>query len=83
MAKLIRVHNITQHAMGIIVNKQVKEQRPPPEVGEGKPSEKKIAKKRGTWIFSSSQLHPEKQVVRTKGKDWELLEPNHHDFMAY
>ncbi|EPY88720.1 ribosomal protein L21-like protein [Camelus ferus] len=88
-----RVYNVTQHAVGIIVNKQVKgkilAKRINVRVEHTKrvrenDYKKKEAKEKGTWVQLKRQPAPPREAhfVRTNGKEPELLEPIPYEFMA-
>ena len=87
--KTRRVYNVTQHAVGIIVNKQVK----------GKILAKRInvwiehikhSKSRDSFLKRVKENNQKRQpvppreahFVRTNGKEPELLEPIPYEFMA-
>uniref|UniRef100_A0A8C2QHJ5 Large ribosomal subunit protein eL21 n=1 Tax=Cricetulus griseus TaxID=10029 RepID=A0A8C2QHJ5_CRIGR len=92
-----RVYNVTQHAVGIIVIKQVKgkilAKRINVRIKHIKHSKsrdsflkqkKKEAKEKGTWVQLKRQPAPPREAhfVRTNGKEPELLEPIPYGFMA-
>ncbi|KAL4666951.1 hypothetical protein H8959_005640 [Pygathrix nigripes] len=98
-----RVYNVTQHAVGIIVNKQVKgkilakrinvriEHIKHCESRDGflkrvkeNDQKKKEAKEKGTCVQLNRQRAPpgEAHLVRTSGKEPELLEPIPYEFMV-
>ncbi|XP_006873458.1 PREDICTED: 60S ribosomal protein L21-like [Chrysochloris asiatica] len=76
------VYSVTQHAVGIVVNKQVKDSFLK-RVKEND-QKKKEAKEKGTWVQLKRQPAPpgEAHFVRTNGKEPELLEPISYEFMA-
>eukprot|EP00069_Balaena_mysticetus_P007743 bmy_19394T0 len=91
-----RVYNVTQHAVGIVVNKQVKGKILAKRINRSKTRDsflkcvkendqkKKEAKKKGTWVQLKRQRAPPTAAhfVRTNGKEPELLEPIPYEFMA-
>ncbi|VFV28314.1 60s ribosomal protein l21-like [Lynx pardinus] len=81
--KTRRVYNVTQHAVGIVVNKQVKGKILAKRINEND-QKKKEAKEKGTWVQLKRQPAPPREAhfVRTNGKEPELLEPIPYEFMA-
>uniref|UniRef100_A0A2K5MXI7 Large ribosomal subunit protein eL21 n=1 Tax=Cercocebus atys TaxID=9531 RepID=A0A2K5MXI7_CERAT len=91
-----RVYNVTQHAVGIDVNKQVKGKILAKRINvhiehvnflkcvKENDQEKKEAKEKGTWVQLKRQPAPPREAhfVRTNGKEPELLEPIPYEFMA-
>ncbi|XP_037355201.1 60S ribosomal protein L21-like [Talpa occidentalis] len=90
-----RVYNVTQHAVGIVVNKQVKgkilAKRINVRIEHSKSRDsflKRVKendqKKKGTWVQQKRQPAPPREAyfVRTNGKEPELLEPIPYEFMA-
>ncbi|CAD7671881.1 unnamed protein product [Nyctereutes procyonoides] len=86
-----RVYNVTQHAVGIVVNKQVKGKILAKRINisflkgvKENDQKKKEAKERGTWVQLKRQPAPPREAhfVRTNGKELELLEPIPYEFMA-
>uniref|UniRef100_A0A2K5YAK1 Large ribosomal subunit protein eL21 n=1 Tax=Mandrillus leucophaeus TaxID=9568 RepID=A0A2K5YAK1_MANLE len=87
-----RVYNVTQHAVGIVVNKQVKGKILAKRINvhgflkrvKENDQKKKEAKKKGTWVQLKRQPAPPREAhfVRTNGKEPELLEPIPCEFMS-
>uniref|UniRef100_A0A2K5HLR7 Large ribosomal subunit protein eL21 n=1 Tax=Colobus angolensis palliatus TaxID=336983 RepID=A0A2K5HLR7_COLAP len=91
-----RVYNVTQHAVGIVVNKQVKGKILAKRINvriehinflkrvKENDQKNKEAKEKGTWVQLKRQpaLPREAHFVRTNGKEPELLEPIPYEFMA-
>uniref|UniRef100_A0A8C0QFW6 Large ribosomal subunit protein eL21 n=1 Tax=Canis lupus familiaris TaxID=9615 RepID=A0A8C0QFW6_CANLF len=83
-----RVYNVTQHAVGIVVNKQVIKHSKSRDSFLKRVKEndqkKKEAKEKGTWVQLKRQPAPPREAhfVRTNGKEPELLEPIPYEFMA-
>uniref|UniRef100_A0A2K5IRN2 Large ribosomal subunit protein eL21 n=1 Tax=Colobus angolensis palliatus TaxID=336983 RepID=A0A2K5IRN2_COLAP len=91
-----RVYNVTQHAVGIDVNKQVKGKILAKRINvriehinflkrvKENDQKKKEAKEKGTWVQLKRQPAPPREAhfVRTNGKEPELLEPIPYEFMA-
>uniref|UniRef100_A0A8C6QNV5 Large ribosomal subunit protein eL21 n=1 Tax=Nannospalax galili TaxID=1026970 RepID=A0A8C6QNV5_NANGA len=91
-----RVYNVTQHAVGIVVNKQVKGKILAKRINmciehinflkcvKENDQKKKEAKEKGTWVQLKRQPAPPREAhfVRTNGKEPELLEPIPYEFMA-
>ncbi|CAD7676619.1 unnamed protein product [Nyctereutes procyonoides] len=88
-----RVYNFTQHAVGIVVNKQVKGKILAKRINsqdsflkrvKENDQKKKEAKEKGTWVQLKSQPAPPREAhfVRTNEKEPELLEPIPYEFMA-
>ncbi|KAB0366688.1 hypothetical protein FD754_010844 [Muntiacus muntjak] len=87
-----RVYNVTQHAVGIIVNKQVKSKILAKRINsrdsflervKENDQKEKEAKEKGTWVQLKRQPAPPREAhfVRTNGKEPELLEPIPYEFM--
>uniref|UniRef100_A0A2K5ZP77 Large ribosomal subunit protein eL21 n=1 Tax=Mandrillus leucophaeus TaxID=9568 RepID=A0A2K5ZP77_MANLE len=93
-----RVYNVPQHAVGIVVNKQVKGKILAKRINvriehikysksrdmKENDQKKKEAKEKGTWVQLKRQPAPPREAhfVRTNGKEPELLEPIPYEFMA-
>uniref|UniRef100_A0A2K6UEL4 Large ribosomal subunit protein eL21 n=1 Tax=Saimiri boliviensis boliviensis TaxID=39432 RepID=A0A2K6UEL4_SAIBB len=87
-----RVYNVTQHAVGIVVNKQVNIEHIKHSKSRDSflkrvkenDQKKKEAKEKGTWVQLKRQPAPPREAhfVRTNGKEPELLEPIPYEFMA-
>ncbi|XP_062058063.1 large ribosomal subunit protein eL21-like [Lepus europaeus] len=91
-----RVYNVTQHAVGMVVNKQVKGKILAKRINvriehikhlkrvKENDQKKKEAKEKGTWVQQKRQPAPPREAhfVRTNGKEPELLEPIPYEFMA-
>ncbi|ELW72266.1 Myosin light polypeptide 6 [Tupaia chinensis] len=99
-----RVYNVNQHAVGIVVYKQVKGKILAKRINvpiehiehsksrdsflkrvEENDQKKKEAKEKGTWVQLKNQPAPprEAHLVRTNGKEPELLEPIPYEFMSW
>ncbi|XP_055293845.1 60S ribosomal protein L21-like [Moschus berezovskii] len=90
-----RLYNVTQHAVGIIVNKlrinvcieHIKHSKSRDSflkrVKEND-QKKKEAKEKGTWVQLKRQPAPPREAhfVRTNGKEPKLLKPIPYEFMA-
>merc|ERR1711915_200921 len=78
-----RVYNVTQHAVGIIVNKQVKGKILAKRVKENE-ARKMEAKQKGSWVELKRQPAPPRDAhfVSTKKNEPQLLEPIPYEFMA-
>ncbi|XP_036094902.1 60S ribosomal protein L21-like [Rousettus aegyptiacus] len=86
-----RVYNVTQHAVGIVVNKQVKGKILAKRthvhiehIKHSKSQKQKEAKEKGAWVQLERHPAPPREVhfVRMNGKEPELLEPIPCEFMA-
>uniref|UniRef100_H0XWV3 Large ribosomal subunit protein eL21 n=1 Tax=Otolemur garnettii TaxID=30611 RepID=H0XWV3_OTOGA len=91
-----RVYDVTQHAVGIVVNKQVKGKSLAKKKNmvsaknmdsflkhvKEDDQKKKEAKEKGMWVQLNHQPAPlrEAHFVRTNGKKSELLEPSPYEF---
>ncbi|KAG3275752.1 RPL21-like, partial [Ictidomys tridecemlineatus] len=85
-----RVYSVTQHAVGIVVNKQILAKRINVrsdflERVKENDQKKKEAKEKGTWVQLKRLPPPplrEAHFVKTNGKEPELLEPIPYEFMT-
>ncbi|XP_038279495.1 60S ribosomal protein L21-like [Canis lupus familiaris] len=87
-----RVYNVTQHAVGIVVNKQVKGKILAKRINvriehikhsKSRDSFLKCVKENSTQLKRQPAPPREAHFVRTNGKEPELLEPIPYEFMAW